>query len=85
MTVGSTDVKNLPQLNLKVLTKTPAPIPHTVITSSSWTDLFGCNFDKNGDLWLADEHGALDELSHAQLAAGSDDGESCAKYHILQL
>jgi hypothetical protein len=54
---------------LRVLAKTLAPIPHTVITSGSWTDLFGGNFDKDGDLWLADEHGALDELSHTQLAA----------------
>jgi DNA-binding beta-propeller fold protein YncE len=73
VTVGSTDVQEFTAAQLKVLAKTPAPAPHTVITSSSWTDLFGCNFDKNGDLWLADEHGALDELSHAQLAAGSDD------------
>src|SRR5260370_9998358 len=46
-----------------------------VITSAStFKNPVGCNFDGQGNLWVVDySNASLDELSKAQLAAGSGD------------
>lgn len=49
-----------------------APTPAVTISSSSFSDIVGCTFDKHGNLWLADPNNfSLDEVSAAQLKAGS--------------
>jgi sugar lactone lactonase YvrE len=61
---------------LKDLKNEPNPTPAVVISAAGSTvkDFFGCNFDSQGNLWVADaENGSLDELSKAQLEAGSAD------------
>jgi sugar lactone lactonase YvrE len=62
---------------LKSLNANPSPTPAATITSTStfttmFTSLSGCTFDNQGNLWVVDHyHGSIDELSQAQLAAGS--------------
>ncbi len=58
---------------LKDLKHDPSPTPAVVISfDSTVKDLSGCNFDSHGNLWMADAgNDSLDELSKAQLAAGS--------------
>jgi sugar lactone lactonase YvrE len=59
---------------LKDLKHNPNPTPAVVISTDTTVvrDLFGCHFDSQGNLWIADtQNGSLDELSKAQLAAGS--------------
>ncbi|HEY9157082.1 hypothetical protein [Candidatus Binatus sp.] len=60
---------------LKDLKHDPSPTPGVIITSTStFSDIIGCNFDHQGNLWVADVlNGSIDELSKAQLAAGSGD------------
>ena len=60
---------------LKDLKSDPNPTPAVVISfDSTVKDLSGCNFDSQGNLWVADAgNGSLDELSKAQLAAGSSE------------
>ena len=61
---------------LKDLKHDPNPTPAVVISTDSTVvkDLSGCNFDSQGNLWVADSaNGSLDELSKAQLDAGSAD------------
>ncbi len=60
---------------LKDLKSDPNPTPAVVISfDSTVKDLSGCNFDSQGTLWVADAgDGSLDELSKAQLAAGSSE------------
>jgi hypothetical protein len=65
---------------LKNLKKNPSPTPGVIITSMSFSDLIGCNFDQQGNLWLVDAgNNQLDELSKTQLAAGSADITAPAK------
>jgi len=57
---------------LKNLKKDPNPTPGVIITSTSFMDIHGCNFDHQGNLWVVDgEKDSINELSKAQLAAGS--------------
>ena len=60
---------------LKNLRNDPNPTPDVVITSAStFRNPVGCNFDGQGNLWVVDySNASLDELSKAQLAAGSGD------------
>jgi sugar lactone lactonase YvrE len=60
---------------LKNLKNDPSPTPGVVITStSSLNNILGCNFDQKGDLWMVDVSAdTLNEISKAQLAAGSGD------------
>ncbi len=60
---------------LKELKHDPSPTPAVVISfDSTVKDLSGCNFDSQGNLWVADAgNDSLDEISKAQLAAGSAD------------
>jgi ligand-binding sensor domain-containing protein len=61
---------------LKNLKHDSNPTPPVVISTDNAVtiDLFGCSFDSQGNLWVADvENGSLDEISKAQLAAGSAD------------
>jgi streptogramin lyase len=59
---------------LKDLKHDSSPMPGATITSSSFGNLYGCNFDQQGNLWIVDYNtGYLDELSKAQLDAGSAD------------
>jgi sugar lactone lactonase YvrE len=59
---------------LKDLKKDSSPTPGVTITSMAFGELVGCNFDHQGNLWVASPgiH-AFYELSKAQLAAGSAD------------
>jgi hypothetical protein len=58
---------------LKRLKNNPSPTPGVIITSTSkFKFIYGCNFDQHGNLWVADfTNSSIDELSKAQLAAGS--------------
>ncbi len=61
---------------LKNLKHDPNPTPAVVISTDPTvtTDLFGCDFDSQGNLWVTDvQNGSLDEISKAQLEAGSAD------------
>jgi len=60
---------------LKSLKKNSDPTPIVTITSAAtFGFLFGCNFDPQGNLWLADyTHDSIYELSAAQLRGGSGD------------
>jgi hypothetical protein len=70
--VDDSEVVEFTAAQLKNLKKDPNPTPPVVITSSSFTDIIGCNFDPQGNLWVVEaEDASIDELSQAQLAAGS--------------
>ena len=58
---------------LKELKHDPSPTPAVTITSTSTFEVItGCSFDHQGNLWVVDsENNSIDELSKAQLAAGS--------------
>ena len=57
---------------LKNLKNEQGPTPGVTITSTTFVYIYGCNFDHQGNLWVADyTNGSIDELSKAQLAAGS--------------
>jgi sugar lactone lactonase YvrE len=60
---------------LKNLKNDPSPTPGVIITStSSLNNIIGCNFDQKGNLWVVDvSNDSLNELTKAQLAAGSGD------------
>lgn len=48
-----------------------SPTPAVTITSTSFSDINGCTFDSEGNLWLVDQdRPGLDEISTAQLKAG---------------
>jgi tripartite motif-containing protein 71 len=59
---------------LKDLSSNPSPTPGVIITSTSVAvDFIGCNFDPQGNLWIADgDDDRIEEISKAQLAAGSN-------------
>jgi sugar lactone lactonase YvrE len=73
--LAGTSVVEYSAAQLKHLKQNSSPTPVVVITSSSTFDyLYGCNFDKQGNLWLADYSAdSIYALSKAQLAAGSGD------------
>lgn len=58
---------------LKNLKNDPSPMPGAIITSTAtFGQLIGCNFDHQGNLWVANPgNHAIYELSKEQLAAGS--------------
>jgi sugar lactone lactonase YvrE len=61
---------------VKKLKQNPSPTPVAVITSTSNFSSFivGCNFDRDGNLWIVDaDNDSIYELSKSQLAAGSGD------------
>jgi sugar lactone lactonase YvrE len=60
---------------LKKLKSAPSPTPGVIITSTStFVAPTGCAFDHQGNLWVIDNsNDSIDELSKAQLAAGSKD------------
>jgi len=61
------------EFTAKELKRLPTvPVPAVTITSSSFSTIEGCTFDKHGNLWLADvDNSSVDEVSAAQLKAGS--------------
>jgi hypothetical protein len=70
--VNDDEVVEFTAAQLSDLATDPNPTPAVDITSATFVDLNGCNFDSQGNLWLVDgETHALEELSKAQLAAGS--------------
>lgn len=65
---------------LKNLKNNPSPTPEAIITSTGFDYLYGCNFDPQGNLWLADYSAdSIEELSKAQLDAGTANLPSPAK------
>jgi hypothetical protein len=72
--VHDEEVVQFTKQQLKKLKSDPNPDPNVIITSGTFSDIIGCNFDHHGNLWVVDnaKH-QLDELSKAQLAAGSAD------------
>ena len=73
--INDDEVVRFTAAQLKKLKEDPSPTPGVIITSTStFVDLNGCNFDRHGNLWTVDgETHTLEELSKAQLAAGSGD------------
>ena len=57
---------------VKNLKNDSMPTPNAIITSGAFSDIGGCNFDRQGNLWVVDfVNHSLNELSKAQLDAGS--------------
>ncbi len=73
--VGHFEVVRFTRKQLKDLKHDPNPTPGVIITSqSSLNNIIGCNFDRKGNLWVVDVgNDSLNELTKAQLAAGSGD------------
>jgi sugar lactone lactonase YvrE len=73
--LGDDAVAEFSAAQVKNLSSNSAPTPIVVITSTStFSDIIGCNFDRQGNLWVVDgENKSIDEISKAQLAAGSAD------------
>lgn len=72
--VGCGKVVRFTAAQLKNLKHDPSPTPGVIITSSTVGCLNGCNFDNQGNLWAVDSvNDSIDELSKAQLSAGSGD------------
>ncbi|HEY9157960.1 hypothetical protein [Candidatus Binatus sp.] len=71
--VGGDTVVRFTPAQLKNLGRDPNPAPGVIIKSTyMFRHLYGCSFDHEGNLWVADaEKGSIDELSQAQLEAGS--------------
>lgn len=61
------------QLSQLMTTANPQPVV-TITSSSTFTEIFGCAFDSNSNLWVVDGGGkGVHEISNAQLNAGSGD------------
>jgi sugar lactone lactonase YvrE len=73
--VDDSEVVRFTPAQLKKLKHNPHPTPKVIITSSStFSDIIGCSFDSHGNLWVVDgDNDSIDEISKAQLAAGSAD------------
>jgi hypothetical protein len=73
--IDHAEVVRFTAAQLKNLKHDPSPTPGLIITSTTtFEDIIGCNFDQQGNLWVVDgEKDSIDELSKAQLAAGSGD------------
>lgn len=71
--VDEDEVVRFTAAQLKKLKSAPSPTPGVIITSSStFKYIEGCNFDHQGNLWVVDSsNDSIDELSKAQLSAGS--------------
>ena len=71
----NSEVVQFSAAQLKNLKTNPNPTPDVIITSTStFANIIGCNFDPQGNLWIVDANNdSIDELSKAQLAAGSED------------
>ena len=71
--VDNDEVVEFTAAQLKNLKSNPSPTPSVVITgTSTFKSIDGCNFDQQGNLWVVDDFGpSIDQLSQAQLAAGS--------------
>ncbi len=71
--VDNNEVVEFTAAQLKNLKSNPSPTPSVVITgTSTFKSIDGCNFDQHGNLWVVDDFGpSIDQLSQAQLAAGS--------------
>lgn len=70
--INDDEVVRFTAAQLKGLKTNPSPTPGVIITSTStFTNLIGYNFDQQGNLWVVDGDNSIDELSKAQLAAGS--------------
>ena len=55
----------------KLKANSNSPSPAVTISSSSFSNIIGCNFDSAGNLWLVDEgNKSVDEISTTQLQAG---------------
>jgi DNA-binding beta-propeller fold protein YncE len=73
--INDDEVVRFTAAQLKNLKHNPNPTPGVVITATStFSDIIGCSFDSHGDLWVVDgDNDSIDEISKAQLAAGSAD------------
>lgn len=70
-TVDGTELVEFSARLLSTLDKKSSPTPSAIITSSSFLELYGCNFDSAGNLWVADRSQAIFKISSTQLRAGS--------------
>ena len=68
-TIGGTELQEFTKRTLARMQR--APSPSAVVTSTSFEKLVGCNFDRAGNLWIADAAGSIHELSATQLNAGT--------------
>jgi streptogramin lyase len=75
ITTGGNFVEEPAVAQLKHLGTAPSPGPKATIAITPMESLVGLAFDKEGNLWAADQHGggAVHKLSRHQLAAGSAD------------
>jgi sugar lactone lactonase YvrE len=73
--VEDDEVVRFTPAQLKNLKHNPNPTPKVIITAAStFSDIIGCSFDSHGNLWVVDgDNDSIDEISKAQLAAGSAD------------
>ncbi len=71
--ISGNEVVEFTAAQLKNLKNDSSPTPGVIITSTgTFSDIGGCNFDHQGNLWVVDySHASIDELSKAQLAAGT--------------
>ena len=70
--VQDNEVVQFTPAQLGNLKHNPSPTPAVIITSTAFNKIIGCNFDPKGNLWVVDGgNNSLDELSKAQLAAGT--------------
>jgi sugar lactone lactonase YvrE len=73
VTNGGNLVLEFTESQLENLGTVSNPTPNATIGSSSFGYIIGCTFDKQGNLWLIDDGSdGVDELTHAQLNAGSN-------------
>jgi DNA-binding beta-propeller fold protein YncE len=75
VSIDPDEVVQFTPAQLKKLKENSSPTPAVIITNSSSGGAGrGCNFDPQGNLWIADlGNASLDELSKEQLEAGSAD------------
>jgi DNA-binding beta-propeller fold protein YncE len=73
--VDDSEVVRFTAAQLKKLKNNPNPTPGVIIrATSTFSDIIGCSFDSHGNLWAVDgDNNSIDEISKAQLAAGSAD------------
>ncbi len=71
--IDGNEVARFTNAQLNNLGHDPNPTPGVIIKSTfAFRHIYGCSFDHEGNLWVVDtENGSIDELSQAQLEAGS--------------